>query len=203
MTINSDYLFNQLNTSEFLSPTVKYLISQKLNNNPELMVDFLYSCTALKSHEIKANLNKLIDLQAFNDQTIKQSVCKQIYHTQQTYSVIYLLLSNAENREVLKENPALCELIGEGLSEDLLKQFKDDTHEGVLYYLLTDKLAQEILKKHTHLQRKISQINKTDNILSKQIVNGPYKGQSFYDLYERLFPNALHERFAQLSMTKN
>ncbi len=120
MTIKSDYLFNLLNTSEFLSQTVKYLISYELNNNPELMVDFLYSCTALKSHEIKTNLNKLIDLQAFNDRTIKQSVSKQIFDTQKTCSVIYLLLSNAENREVLKENPLLCDLIAEGLSEDLL-----------------------------------------------------------------------------------
>lgn len=202
MTIKSDHLFNLLNT-EFLSDAVKYLITEELNNNPELMVDFLYNCTVLKSHEIKANLNKLIDLQVFNNQTIKQSVSKQIFNTQQTYSVIYLLLSNAENREVLKENPLLCHLIGEELSEDLLKQFKDDTHEGVLYYLLTDKLGKEILKKHTHLQRKISQIDKTDNILSKQIVNGPYKGQSFRDLYELLFPNALLERFTRLSMTKN
>jgi hypothetical protein len=201
MTIKSDYLFNLLTNSEFLSDDIKDLISKELINTPKLLVDFLYNSTFLKSEEIKANLNKLINLQAFNDQTIQQSASKQIFNTQQNYSVIYLLLASAENRDILKENPALCDLIGEKLSEDLLKQFKYDSHEGILYYLLTNELGQEILK-HTVLQKKIEQIDKTDGILSKQIVNGPYKGRSFCDLYEHLFPNTLHETLTQLSMTK-
>ena len=161
-----DILFSLLRDNSSFSTIEKKSIVDELTNTPELLAYFLWKCTLASTEEIETIIKKLIDLEAFNKTTINQIfVSNTFFNRQQLYSVSYLLLSNAEGRKILKENQSLRDLIGEELSESLLNQFvSKDTHEGTLYYLLTDPLGQEILKKHIKLQEKIFEIDKSDQI---------------------------------------
>lgn len=179
---NFDALFNLLVTNTPLSVKDKNLISEKLKSKPELTAHFLFECTLLRSNEIEAIINKLINLGAFNEITINQSVTKKVVNTQLTYSVSYLLLSNLEGREILRKNTTLCALIGEKLSPDLLNQFVGDTHEGTLYYLLTDEIGKTILNEYPALKDKIDK-----NLLSRQITLGPHRENCLQDLYDKMF----------------
>jgi|GEM_PF-3243451 hypothetical protein len=183
-----DALFNLLKAVPLLN-SEKNLIVEELKNTPQSLAYFLWKCTSISTEKIEIIFRNLVDLNAFNKTTISQTFQQKFLDRQQVYSVSYLLLSNAEGRKTLKENYFLCDLIGEDLSENLINQFVNkDKYEGTLYYLLTDPLGQEILKKHIKLQEKIIEINKTEQILSKIIDDGPHIGQSFQDFYKRIFP---------------
>lgn len=184
-----DSLFSLLKAMPLLD-TEKNLIVKELKNTPQSLAYFLWKCTSISTDKIEIIFQNLIDLKAFDKITINQTFHQKFLDRQQVYSVSYLLLSNAEGRKTLKENHSLCDLIGEELSENLLNQFvHKDTYEGTLYYLLTDPLGQEILKKHIKLQEKIIEIDKSEQILLKRIDDGPNEGQSFQDFYKCIFPD--------------
>lgn len=198
-TENLDYdsLFSLLINNTLLTNTEKDLIVDELKNTPKSIAYFLWKCTLESTDKIETVINRLIELNAFNEITINQtySISQKFLDKQQIFSVPYLLISNAEGRNTLKENELLRKLIGKYLSLDILKQcVHKDTHDGTLYYLLTDELGKQILKQYTILQENISKILDSDKtLLSKEILDGPHKGQSFGNLYEYIFPNSLNK----------
>lgn len=195
-----DTFFSLLKNNSLFSNIEKKSIVNELNNTPELLAYFLWKCTLATTEEIETVIKKLIDLEAFNKTTINQIfVSNTFFNRQQLYSVSYLLLSNAEGRKILKENQSLRDLIGEELSENHIKQFvHQNTHEGVLYYLLADEeVGQKLLKEYPNFREKIDKIVSLDKtVLAKQIADGPHKGQSLGDLYELIFPHSLNKTFA-------
>ena len=191
--LNYNYTHQKLELKENLSfifldnfTTKKQkLILYALKIQPQLMAYFLRN--SIQTCQLKLIVKKLTDIKgAFNEITINQFITHTTANQQEFNSVSYLLLSNVEGREILKENSALCTLIGERLSEDSLKQFVNQTtHKGTLYYLLTDEeVGQKILKNHKNLRDKMSYIGKT--LLSKQIIDGPDKGQTLQNLYNQV-----------------
>ena len=164
-----------------LVPKKKYLIACALKIWPELMAYFLWE--SIQIAKLQTIVQTLIKLKAFNEITINQSISKKIGNDLHYYSIAYLLLGNVEGRKILKADGSLCELIGEKLSSNLLNQFlHENTHEGTLYYLLTDELGKEILSKHQSLKEKIDEAT-----LSKQIDLGPYLGHSLQDLHDKIY----------------
>lgn len=161
------------------------LVLFALKIQPQLMPYILnYS---IQTSQLKTIVKRLMDIKgAFNEKTINAFITYKTANQQELSSVSYMLLFNVEGREILKENKALRTLIGEKLSETSLKQFVNQTtHKSTLYYLLTDEdVGQKILKNHTCLQEKISFIGET---LSKKIIDGPDKGYSLQDLYNKVF----------------
>ncbi|WP_342146482.1 hypothetical protein [Rickettsiella endosymbiont of Aleochara curtula] len=187
-----DSLFGLLKATAPLSDTDKHLIRKELKNTSQLIAYFLWRSTSISTDKIETIFNNLIDLDAFDKITLNQTFSQKFLDRQQVYSVSYLLLSSAEGRKILNENQSLCDLIGENLSENLLKQFvHKDTHEGTLYYLLTSEVGNKILSEYSSLRDKID-----PSVLAKQIVDGPEKGVSFGDLYKRIFPDPPEKKFS-------
>lgn len=188
---NHTQLFQLLRSDDCDIVKEKNLISTALENQPGLLAYFLNECNSLSSTKIEVVLKNLIKLKAFNAITINQSIVVDTTPAQR-YSVSYLLLSSVEGRKILNENPQLCDLIGEELTIDQLQQFVNGTsYDGILYYLLTDEVGREILKKHSTLQEKVLEIDEEPyKILSIEITGGPHKGKVFRDLFENLLTNS-------------
>jgi hypothetical protein len=88
-----------------------------------------------------------------------------------------------EGREILQKNIILQTLIGKNLSKEIVNQPVDDTHDGILYYLLTDPIGQQLLKDYPDLKAKINPAS-----LEQAIKTGPQKGETLQNLYNKLFP---------------
>lgn len=184
-------LFELLSSDDCDFDKEKNLISTALENQPGLLAYFLNECNSLSSAKIEVVLKNLIKLKAFNAITINQSIAVDTTPAQH-HSVSYLLLSSVEGRKILNENPQLGDLIGEELTIDQLQQFVNGTrYDGILYYLLTDEVGREILKKHATLQEKILKIDEEPcKILSREITGGPHKGKVFRDLFENILTDS-------------
>ncbi len=173
-----------------ITPKKDKLILYALKVYPELMAYFLWQ--AMQTSCLGNVIQQLIDLDAFDEITLNQSISKKIgeQHEVYIYTVTYLLLANAEGRKKLEETPKL-RLLFRHLTEEHLKQFvHKNTHKGILYYLLINEEAgQKILKENQKLQKIMNETSIQELLQSTRIIDGPSKGLFLWDLYKPLLPN--------------